>query len=272
MLPLFELALNTSVHASTGFAPHAVLFGSLPRLPIDFATAAPSGQLEDEWPPVPGDITTDDIKNLHDKMRAICYALSENQAKAAEAQKRQFDKGHKPLILAAGDLVLLSTTAHPVLDYDRKHHPRYVGPFVVEKQIHENSYRLRGLSPSVPKTQNVQFLRPFRPSTARHALRPESAFAKLQLVDGEIEWLVEAIIDRKNLRNGRKYKIKWANCNQPQWMKESDLVNCRELLREYHTKMNLPPPSTNFDAPDIAPSSDDKTPHAPDSLLPKATD
>ena len=105
---------------------------------------------------------------------------------------------------------------------------------MVHQRVHANAYKLKGLPPSVPKVQNVQYLKPFHPSPARFESRPQNEFAQPQQVDGEVQWLVEAIVDHRETRTGFRYKVKWADSDQFQWLREKDMCNCRELVREYH--------------------------------------
>ena len=64
--------------------------------------------------------------------------------------------------------------------------PRYAGPYVVKRKIHDNTYELTGLPPEVPASQNVRFLRHFYPSPRKFADRPDAQFAKPLKVDSHV--------------------------------------------------------------------------------------
>ena len=249
MLPIFESSLNSSKHSSTSFSPHEVAFGWTPRGPLEFAleedpsTKSPFGTaalptLKSEW-----------VAELQGRLRDIHELVTQKQDKSAYLQKKYYDRNRKELLFEPGDLVLLSSSVHPILEGYRKHRPRFIGPFSVKKRIHPNSYQLAGLPPQVPKVQNVRYLRPFHPSPARFGTRPESDFARPQEVDGQVEWLVEAIVEHRRTRNGLRYKVKWADWDQCQWLRERDLANCVELVREYHELHQLPLPTMFERAP-----------------------
>ena len=102
------------------------------------------------------------------------------------------------------------------------------------------AYKLRGLPPNIPKTQNIRFLKPFHPSPAKYEGRPEPEAAMLVLVEGEVEWEVQDIVNHRRLKSGLKYQVKWKNTRETQWLRKHNLINCPELLREYHRLHQIP--------------------------------
>ena len=118
--------------------------------------------------------------------------------------------------------------------------PRYTGPYVVVKKIHENTYELSGLPPEVPSSQNVRFLRHFYPTPRKFADRPDAQFAKPIRVDTHVEWEVEAITDHKSAGAGLRYKIKWVGERQQHWLQAKQLKNYQRLLREYQRQHQIP--------------------------------
>ena len=135
-----------------------------------------------------------------------------------DAMKEHHDRKRKPLLLEPGDLVLLSAKSHSAFEGRRKLGPRYFGPYVVESKVHENAYKLTGLPPEVPPTQNVQFLRRFYPTPRKFISRPEAEYAKPIRVDTHVEWEVEAITDHRVLPTGTKYRIKWVGEQLQSWL------------------------------------------------------
>ena len=197
---------------ATQHSPHEVAFGWNPRRPIDFIMSSPDPQREYSSSVPPS--VSGWVEELKGQLRQIHDLVSDKQEASANMYKRQYDKNRKPLLFQPGDLVLLSSSVYPTLTNHCKHTPKYIGPFVVHQQIHPNSYKLSGLPPSVPKVQNVQHLKPFHPSAARFESRPDNEFARPQQVDGEVQWIVEAIVDHRFTRKGYQYKIKWADSEQ----------------------------------------------------------
>ena len=100
--------------------------------------------------------------------------------------------------------MLLSVKSHaPVEEGLTKQRERFEGPYVVDRRVHANTYQLRGLSPNVPKTQSVKFLRRFYSSPVQFHTRPANEYAALVIThEGEIEREVERILDHWVMRTG----------------------------------------------------------------------
>ena len=107
--------------------------------------------------------------------------------RAADDMRRRHDAKHKPLTFEPDDLALLSTRSHSTFEGRHKMGPRYTGPYVVTRKIHENTYELAGLPPEVPASQNVRFLRHFYPTPRKFVDRPDAQFAKPIRVDTHVE-------------------------------------------------------------------------------------
>ena len=145
--------------------------------------------------------------------------------------------------------------------------PRYTGPYVVTRKIHENTYELFGLPPEVPSSQNVRFLRHFYPTPRKFADRPDAQFAKPIRVDTHVEWEVEAITDHKSAGAGLRYKIKWVGERQQHWLRAKQLKNCQRLLREYQRQHQIPLSfwSDSEDSPDESDGMPQDTAGHPDA-------
>ena len=170
----------------------------------------------------------------------------ERQKAADQQTKKAYDKNRKAVHFNLGDLVLLSTNSHAALSGIRKHRERFVGPYLIAGKVHDNAYRLKGLPPGVPPTQNVRYLRTFRPNMAKFASRPSPEYAAPVDVEGHVEWEVEAIVGHRQLRHGYKYRVKWKDTPQEQWLPSNALRHCRRLVREYHQAHNLPLPNQSL--------------------------
>ena len=44
----------------------------------------------------------------------------------------------------------------------------------------------------------------------------------------------------KEYRQSYRYRVKWKDTPQEQWLSEDSLIHCKELLRAYHREQNLP--------------------------------
>ena len=246
-LPMFEVALNSVNHAATGMSPHRILFGQDARVPSTF--------LVEEIQGIPMDRGCEEttvppkLRQWFKRCQDVWRLVYERQEAANQRSKEAYDRNRKTAHFNPGDLVLLSTSSHAALAGVRKHRERFVGPYLVQGMIHPNAYCLKGLPPGVPVTQNVRFLRPFHPNVAKFSSRPTPEYAAPVIVSGHVEWEVEAIVGHRLLRHGMKYRIKWKDTPQEQWLPSSALRHCRRLVTEYHRQHNLPLPTESFEDP-----------------------
>ena len=270
LLPMFQFSLNDTFCEATKSTPFRVLFGCDPISPSRLITRqAPSYPAPDsnltpvQWE----DRTAEQIAKIWDFIR-------QHQGEVAQRMKLRYDRNRKALDLQPGDLVLLSTKSHKPLAGHRKHLPRQAGPYVVQAKINDNSYRLSGLPPGVPTSQNVRFLSLFRPSPRKFRTRPTPAANVPDMVDDEPEWEVESILDESESRRGFRFLVKWASWtgspSQQQWLPMDCLTHCSRLLRDFYSRNNreLPAPVAQFvedsERSQSGPPSDEETDSTPD--------
>ena len=105
--------------------------------------------------------------------------------------------------------------------------PRWVGPFAVEKQIGAVAYRLT-LPPSmkIHPTFYVSLLKRYQ---------GEAPFTPAVVVDGELEYEVERIINHRHRHRRCEYLVKWRGYgpHENSWEPENNLGNAEQLLNEY---------------------------------------
>ncbi len=99
MKPLVH-AYNCTCNDTTGCAPYELMFGRLPRLPVDLAFGLPA-----ETPPKSH---SQYLRNLKDRLRESYEIAKKNAAKLAERNKRRFNKRVVVSTLEEGDRVLVS--------------------------------------------------------------------------------------------------------------------------------------------------------------------
>jgi hypothetical protein len=176
----------------------------------------------------------DVIKAVHSAVKQARKALDAAQSR----QKAYADTFRRDLLFQVGDLVLLSTKNLKLkVRQDTKLLPKYVGPVTIVKKVGRVAYKL-DLPPQwrVHDVFHVSLLK-------RFVARGEQGFVAAPPVD----WLsiddplyeVEAILDHDDstLRGKplKRYLVKWEGYDHlhNSWERETNLVNCDEVLEAY---------------------------------------
>ena len=145
-LPEILFADRVTVNRVTGFSPFQLLHATDPMLPLDLAEA--TFLVEDFY----SGLSTSDLLILRARQIAkhpddIAKA-SETLRKARFASKNHFEhKFIKRLTRTTyqpGELVLVRNTAIE-MSHDRKHKPRYLGPYEVAERTIKGNYKLKEL-------------------------------------------------------------------------------------------------------------------------------
>jgi hypothetical protein len=150
-LPHVEFAYNHSLHSTTKMFPIEIVYGFLPRAPIELMPLPSSEKLNF------------DATQRSGLMLKLYKTTKENIERMNAKYKISGDKGRKQLDFALGDLVWLPLRKERFPDLrNSKLMPRANGPFKVLKKINENAYKLDlpadfGVSP----TFNIADLKPY---------------------------------------------------------------------------------------------------------------
>lgn len=137
-----EFAHNHATNHSTGFSPFCVVYGLVPRGPLDLATAPDKTRNHGE--------AIDFITHLQDAHRLAQFHFETSTKKykvAVDAKRRE-------LLFEPGDLVLVYLTKEclPLRDYN-KLRSKKIGPVEVVERINPNVYRVK--LPSHRRTSDV---------------------------------------------------------------------------------------------------------------------
>jgi hypothetical protein len=150
-LPHVEFAYNRSLHSTTKMCPFKIVYGLLPRAPIDLLPLPSSKKLNF------------DSKQRAELMLKMHETTKENIERMNPKYKISGDKGRKQLDFEPSDLVWLHLRKERFPDLRKsKLMPRVDGPFKVLQKINENAYKLDlstdfGVSP----TFNIADLNPY---------------------------------------------------------------------------------------------------------------
>src|SRR3954466_14512804 len=150
-LPHIEFAYNRSLHSTTKMCPFEIVYGFLPRAPIDLL---PLPSLEK---------VNFDAKQHAELILKMNELTKENLERMNARYKLAGDKGRKNVVFEPGDLVWLHLRKDRFPNLHKsKLMPRADGPFKVLEKINDNAYKLElpadsGVSP----TFNIADLKPY---------------------------------------------------------------------------------------------------------------
>jgi hypothetical protein len=205
--------------------------------------------------------TLTEMRTIWDETRA---RLVVEQAR----QKKYADRHRRDVKYEVGESVWLSTEHLPMKR--GKLQDRYIGPFLVTKLVGEGSVELdlRGELGKTHAVFNVSRVKRYQESVNEWPGRTQPNRPAAELVDGEPEWVVEAIVGKKtrwvkrqvtelkeapvSRRSGIRqqppkevtttkrvplveYEVKWAGWDSSynSWRLDEELEHCRELIDEY---------------------------------------
>jgi hypothetical protein len=229
-----EFAYNNAEQSSTRMSPFFSDLGRHPRMADDLM--------------VPHDYHDNTaVENTASFLNRMNRILQEAQEAIQLAQERQafyanarrHEEGFQ-----VGDMVWLSS-ANLITEADRgrpsrKLNARYIGPFRVARIVSPVAYRL-----DLPSTMrihsvfHVSLLKRDKPSPSqfgeRRPTRPPP-----DILDGQEEYEVEAIIAKRIRRDRVEYLVKWKGYHQSEstWQTRDDLANAQEILDAFETKVS----------------------------------
>ena len=160
-IPQAEFAHNHALNRSSGFSPFQVVYGIIPRGPLDLTTLPDQtrrhGVAED---------FIDDIHNIHDQVVTNLEASSASYKAAADSHRRR-------VVFEVGDQVweFLTKDRMPAHAYN-KLKAKKIGPLEVLERINDNAYRLQ-LPANITTSDvfNVRHLSRFLPPDPVHDSR-----------------------------------------------------------------------------------------------------
>ena len=134
MLPYCMMAYNSTEHSATGECPSKVHLGRLLNTPLDVMTA-PHAETKHTY-------ASDYVRKLEGQIQRTFVMVRECLGKAAQRNKRYYDRKHHLNCYKRGDLVLMKTMVKQP-GRSPKLQDRYEGPFVVIDKLSDLSYRIQ---------------------------------------------------------------------------------------------------------------------------------
>lgn len=152
-LPQAEFAHNHSCNRSSGFSPFHIIYGLIPRGPVDLSSLPDLTRVHG----VAQDFVTD-IKRIHEIAHTNLEASADKYKASADSHRRR-------LMFEVGDLVwaVLTKDRMPSHAYNKLKAKKF-GPLKVLERINDNAYRLQ-LPADVNTSDvfNVRYLSRFVP-------------------------------------------------------------------------------------------------------------
>ena len=218
-MPVVEFALNNRFVKSLGTTPFYANYGFHPRI----------GSLPQIETPVSS--VEDFVKHIQQVQKDTKVSLQQ----AAEDMKRFYDRHRgKTPEFEVGQQVLLDNSDLAIDRPTRKLAERRSGPFKVLAKVGTHAYRLE-LPPtwkSVHPVFHVSKINPYHEDPQN----PNFTNPPPDIIEGEPEWEVEAVLASRFIRNRLQYLVKWKNWpdSENSWENEDNLENSPELVVGFH--------------------------------------
>lgn len=184
---------------------------------------------------IPAVTIKSDVPTVEERMSTLQKAREEAKAALELARQRMSERitrGFKPFI--KGQKVWLEATNLRNRPGSKKMQSKRVGPFTITDVFSPLTYKLK-----LPKQWKIHpvfhasLLTPYAENTIHG---PNYANPPPDVIDGDNEYEVEAILGHKIKRNRTHYLVKWKGYSSAEnsWEPASNLDNAKEILQPYN--------------------------------------
>jgi len=215
-----EFAYNNKAHSSTKTSPFKANYGQDPRIRFE-------GRKKGKY--AGAEKFVEKMKEIREEAKAALRKAQEDMRKYADKKRLDADE------YKVGDLVMLSTKDLKYQMVGRRTEKlteRFVGPYRVKEIISSNAVKLE--LPSTVKIHPVVNVSRVRLYVGQVEEQRKEQPAPVT-IEGEEEWEVERILNKRKVRGKDKYLVRWKGftAESDTWEGRENLENAKEAEKEY---------------------------------------
>jgi len=218
-----EFAYNNKAHSSTQTSPFKANYEQDPRIGF-------KGRKKGKY--VGAEKFVEKMKEIQEEVKAALKKAQEDMRKYTNRKRSDIDK------YKVGDLVMLSTKDLKYQMVGRRTEKltkRFVGPYKIKEIISSNVVKLE-----LPSTVRIHPV--VNVSRIHRYVRQVEGQKKKQpapvIIEGEEEWEVERILNKRRVRGKDKYLVRWKGfiAESDTWEGRENLKNAKEAIEEFKKK------------------------------------
>lgn len=264
-LPIVAAAYNSTIHETTGKTPFELSKNHPSAIdPLQWALSRVDDRRREGM--------NEEASQMWKEYQSIWAETRKRMEQQREKQKKYANERRRPVEYKAGDRVMLSTKN--MKTKAGKLSDKWVGPYLVKEVKSDGVNVVLELPPQLGRIHNVfhvSLVKPVIESKYEWPDRAQPDMISPVLVDGQVEWEVEEILDKvieltksekeeeievqptaggRTLRKRKRikrvpivetrvmYLVKWKGYPESEatWKEASKLSNCQELIDEYERR------------------------------------
>jgi len=215
-----EFAYNNKAHSSTKTSPFKANYGQDPRMEFE-------GRKKGKYAGAENFI--EKMKEIQEEAKAALGKVQADMKKHADKKRSDVEE------YKVGDLVMLSTKDLKYQMIGRRTEKlteRFVGPYRIKKIVSSNAIELE-----LPSTVKIHLV--VNVSRIRRYVKQVEGQKKEQplpvIIEGEEEWEVERILNKRRVRGKDKYLVRWKGftAESDTWEGRENLRNAKEAIEEF---------------------------------------
>jgi len=215
-----EFTYNNKIHTATKISPFKANYGQDPRMVFEEKR---KGKYE------VAEKFVKRMKKIQEEAKVALGKAQEEMKKFTNRRQREEEE------YRVGDIVLLNTKDLKWQMKGRRSEKlteRFVGPYKVKGIVSSNAIELElPKSIRIHPVVNMSRVQLYKPQVEGQKKTPP----KLVIIEGEKEFKVEKIINKRTVRGKEKFLVRWKGytAEEDTWESRENLENAKELVEEY---------------------------------------